>query len=141
MKTGSQLILLSFLIFFASCSSESSQSEKDKASYQETRDLLLRKERKDPSMFLSVKGNSHKNLVGQTVIKGRITSKSSIASYKDVEIKFDFFSGTKALLESDKETIFVEVNPGQSVNFKSKYFAPKGTDSVALVVLGAKPIE
>ncbi len=140
MKTGLSL-MLTLLILLASCSSDSSQAEKDKASYEQTRDLLLKKERKDPAIFLAVTGNNHKNLVGQTVIKGKISSKSSIASYKDVELKFDFYSKTKALLESDKETIFVEVNPGQSVNFKSKYFAPKGTDSVAIAVLGAKPIE
>lgn len=134
-------IIIPILFLFASCSSNSSQSEKDKASYEQTRSLLLKKERNDPALFLSAKGNSHKNLVGQTVIKGKITSKSSIASYKDVELKFDFYSATKALLESDKETIFVEVNPGGSANFKSKYFAPKGTDSVAIAVVGAKPIE
>lgn len=140
MKTNFSFLLFGLFLIVA-CNSDSAQTEKEKASYEQTRDVLLKKERKDPSLFLTVKGNSHKNLVGQTVIKGRITSKSSIASFKDIEIKFDFYSATKALLESDKETIFVEVNPGQSMNFKSKYFPPKGTDSVALAVVGAKSIE
>lgn len=134
-------IFIPILFLFASCNSDSSSTEKEKVSYEQTRELLLKKERNNPTLFLSAKGNNHKNLVGQTVIKGKITSKSSIASYKDIELKFDFYSATKALLESDKETIFVEVNPGASANFKSKYFAPKGTDSVAIAVLNAKPIE
>lgn len=135
------LIFLSFLFFFISCASESAKVDKEKESYQDTRALLLEKEKKNPKMFLNVKGNSHKNIVGQTVIKGKISSNSSIASYKDVELQFDFYSGTKALLESDKETIFIEVGPRNTVSFKSKYFAPKGTDSVAISVLGAKAIE
>lgn len=140
MKTRLPLLVFCFIFLF-SCSSDTNHAAKEKESYENTRSLLLDKEKKNPAMFLSVRGNSHKNIVGQTVIKGKITSTSSIASYKDVEIKFDFYSPTKALLESDKETIFIEVSPGNSVGFKSKYFAPKGTDSVALSVLSAKPIE
>ena len=30
------------------------------------------------------------------------------------------------------------IEPGKSVDFKTKYFAPKGTDSVAIKVVGAK---
>lgn len=140
MKTRISL-WLPFLIVLFSCGSGASHADNEKASYDQTRSLLLKKENENPGMFLSVTGNSHKNMIGQTVIKGRISSKASIASYKDVEIKFSFYSQTKALLESDKETIFVEVSPGNSVKFKSKYFAPKGTDSVALTVVGAKALD
>ncbi len=62
------------------------------------------------------------------------------ATYKDVDLKLTFYSKTKALLETDKETVFEVLPPGQSKNFKTKYFAPKGTDSVALEVLGAKVV-
>ena len=41
-------------------------------------------------------------------------------------------------MEEDKETIFETVAPGRSADFKTKYFAPKGTDSVVLKVIGAK---
>ncbi|MEP7230483.1 MAG: hypothetical protein ABI691_09545 [Ginsengibacter sp.] len=44
------------------------------------------------------------------------------------------------MFETDKETIFELLPPGQSKNFKTKYFAPKGTDSVALEVLAAKVV-
>ena len=60
---------------------------------------------------------------------------------KDVNIKLSFYSKTRALLETDKETVFEVLQPGQSKNFKTKYFAPKGTDSVRLEVLGAKVAE
>jgi hypothetical protein len=69
-----------------------------------------------------------------------LTNKASIAVFKDVDIKLSFYSKTKALLETDKETIFEILEPGESKDFKTKYFAPKGTDSVGLQVLSAKVI-
>ena len=101
---------------------------------------LLKKEEIAPSAFLTVTGNSRKNIVGQTVVRGTIVNKASVATFKDVNIELTFFSKTKALLETDKETIFQILNPGESQDFKTKYFAPKGTDSVGLRVLGAKAI-
>ncbi len=43
--------------------------------------------------------------------------------------------------KQDKETVFEVLHPGESKNFKTKYFAPKGTDSVAIAVLGAKVVK
>jgi hypothetical protein len=56
-------------------------------------------------------------------------------------VQLDFYSKTGALLETDKETIYETIHPGQSKSFKTKYFAPKGSDSVALKVLDAKIVE
>jgi hypothetical protein len=64
-----------------------------------------------------------------------------VATYKDVDVKLDFYSKTGTLLETDKETVFEVIGPGQSKNFKTKYFAPKGTDSVALSVTAAKNVD
>lgn len=64
-----------------------------------------------------------------------------MAIYKDVDLKLDFYSKTKALLETDKETVYERIHPGETKAFKTKYFAPKGSDSVALRVLGAKVTE
>lgn len=131
------------LIFFVSCNNTVGDSAKDKekASYELTKKALLEKEQRNPSMFLTVKGNNKKNLIGQMVIKGKISSSASVATYKDVALKLDFFSKTKALLESDEETIFVEIKPGEGEDFKTKYFAPKGTDSVAISIKGAKVVQ
>jgi len=45
-----------------------------------------------------------------------------------------FFSKTGAKLDEGLETIYENIGPGQTVKFKTKYFAPKGTDSVAISV-------
>ena len=96
---------------------------------------------KTPQNFITVSGHNRNNLVGQTVVKGTITNKATVATYKDVDVKLDFYSKTGTLLETDKETVFEIIAPGQSKNFKTKYFAPKGTDSVALSIITAKVAE
>jgi len=130
-------ILISITLF--SCSeSDTKKAEKEKDSYQVTKESLEEKEKKDPQNFLSVSGRDKHNLLGQTVVKGTITNKATVASYKDVDVKLDFYSKTGTLLETDKETVYEIIAPGQSKNFKTKYFAPKGTDSVALSIIAAK---
>ena len=90
---------------------------------------------------MTVTGNNKHNLIGQMVIKGTIVNKATVAVYKDVDVQLDFYSKTGALLETDKETVYETIHPGQSKSFKTKYFAPRGSDSVALKVLDAKIVE
>jgi hypothetical protein len=101
---------------------------------------MLKKEQKNPRDFLVVDGHENRNFLGQTVIKGKITNKASVAVFKDINLKLSFYSKTMALLESDDETVFEVLHPGETKNFKTKYFAPKGTDSVALSVIAAKVV-
>lgn len=133
--------LLIVSVVFAACSSgNDTKLNSEKESYRLTKEELLKQEQRSPQLFLEVKGSNQKNIIGQTVVKGNIHNKASVAVFKDVNIKLSFYSKTQALLESDKETIFETFHPGDSKNFKTKYFAPKGTDSVALEVLGAKVV-
>ncbi len=136
------VLIFSISIILFSCSeSDSKQAAKEKDSYEATKESLQDKEKKNPQNFLTVTGNNRNNLVGQTVVKGTITNKASVATYKDVDVKLDFYSKTKTLLETDKEIVYEIIGPGESKNFKTKYFAPKGTDSVVLSVTGAKIAE
>ncbi|MEO5648725.1 MAG: hypothetical protein ABIR03_02240 [Ginsengibacter sp.] len=137
MKKGVMLLILSSVIMFA-CNPDNAKSEKE--NYELTKENLLKKKQERPQHFLLISGHDKRNLLGQTVVKGVITNKASVAVFKDVEVKLSFYSKTKALLETDKETIFEQLNPGESKDFKTKYFAPKGTDSVALEVLSAKVV-
>ncbi len=131
------LFILSFIFF--SCGGDTDVNSKlEKQSYNITKNELLKKEQKNPQEFLSISGHTKKNIVGQTVVRGKLINKASVAIFKDVDIKLSFYSKTKTLLETDKETIFEILEPGDSQDFKTKYFAPKGTDSVGLEILGAK---
>lgn len=130
--------LLISITFFSCSESDTKTAQKDKDSYEAAKESLQEKENKNPPNFLIVSGNDRNNLFGQTVVKGNITNKATVATYKDVDIKLDFYSKTRTLLQTDKETVYEVIPPGQSKNFKTKYFAPKGTDSVGLTVTGAK---
>ena len=141
MKKLSVLLITLSAILFSCRESDSKKAEKDKNSYEATKENLQDKETKNPQNFLIVSGHDRHNLLGQTVVKGTITNKATVASYKDVDIKLDFYSKTGTLLETDKETVYEIIAPGQSKNFKTKYFAPKGTDSVALSITAAKVAE
>ncbi len=135
------LLFSAFTVISFSCNSDAKKASTDKEIYEKTKESLQEKEEKNPQNFLFVDGHDKRNLVGQTVIKGSIINKASIAVFKDVDINLSFYSKTHALLEQDKETIFELLHPGETKNFKTKYFAPKGTDSVALAVLGAKVVK
>ena len=137
MKTITALVLVT-AIAISACNSSDKKTGEVKDKYEQTKETLEQAEKKNPARFLTVTGKDKRNLLGQTVVKGTLNNKATIASYKDVEIQLSFYSKTGALLEEDKETIFETVAPGRSADFKTKYFAPKGTDSVVLKVIGAK---
>ena len=131
------LIVVSFV--FAACGGDDKAADtKSKDKYEQTKETLEQTEKKNPKRFLSVEGSDRKNLIGQRVIKGTISNKASVASYKDIDIELSFYSETGALLEKDHEVIYETIAAGGSTNFKTKYFAPKGTDSVAMKIAGAK---
>jgi type IV pilus biogenesis protein CpaD/CtpE len=132
------VLLFITLLFITACSSNDKKTTDKKDAYEQTKETLAETEKKNPVRFLSVEGHDKKNLLGQTVVKGTLTSKATVSSYKDVEIELSFYSKTGTLLEKDIETIFETIAPGKDADFKTKYFAPKGTDSVALKVMGAK---
>lgn len=142
MRTERLSILFLLSVFLFSCTSSGGESaaERERISYEETRTALFEKEISNPQAFLSASGDNKKNLIGQTVVKGKISNSATIAAFKDITIQFTFFSATGTLLETDKETLYLEVGPGKTKNFKTKYFAPKGTDSVAISVTGAQGI-
>ncbi|MEO8770573.1 MAG: hypothetical protein ABI402_10825 [Ferruginibacter sp.] len=132
------IILLASLFFLAACSSQNKNDVKANDKYEKVKLSVEEIEKKNPERFLSISGNDKKNLLGQTVIKGNIFNNAKMVQFKDVEIKLFFYSGTGTLLEEDQQTVYETIYPGGKTSFKSKYFAPKGTDSVGMKVISAK---
>lgn len=132
------VLFFTALVFLQACDTTEMKVDMEKQDYDQNKESLLTKETKDPVLFLKVSGSDKRNLVGQTVVKGKLFNSATIAVYKDVDVELKFFSKTGALLETDKETFYEIIHPGESKDFKTKYFAPKGTDSVALKVIAAK---
>jgi hypothetical protein len=131
------LIMVSFV--FAACGGdEKAADKKDKDKYEQTKETLEQTEKKNPKRFLSVEGYDRKNFARQTVIKGSIINKATVASYKDIDVELSFYSETGALLLKDHEVVYKVVAPGSSESFKYKTYAPKGTDSIAMKIASAK---
>jgi hypothetical protein len=131
-------IAIAVIIFLSACKSKATETASEKEAYQKATKALEEREKKNPASFLTVNSHDKSNLIGQTVIKGTIDNTAKVCTYKDVQLELSFFSKTGTLLEKDIETIYDLVAPGKSIEFKTKYFAPKKTDSVAIKVLGAK---
>jgi hypothetical protein len=138
MKKVPAILAIALLALSACSSSDKKSSDKVNDQYEKTKEDLGETEKKNPDRFITVTGHDKRNLIGQTVVKGTLNNNAKISSFKDVDLEISFYSKTGALLEKDKETIYETLAPGDSKNFKTKYFAPKGTDSVALKVTGAK---
>jgi hypothetical protein len=130
--------ILYVCVLLMSCASAEEKSEARKDKYEDSKLSLEEIEKKTPTEFLTVAGTDKKNLLGQTVVRGKIHNKAKMVSFKDVDIKLKFYSKTGTLLQEDQEMIYETIAPGNTVSFKSKYFSPKGTDSIALTVLSAK---
>ena len=137
MKKISGVLFLSIIVLVA-CHSKAGSDAADKASYEKTKETLEEKEKENPLLFLNISSNNKHNILGQTVIKASIINTAKICTYKDVQLELAFYSGTGTLLEKDNETIYKEITPGNSIDFKTKYYAPKGTDSVAVKIVDAK---
>ena len=135
MKKIINIAIMSLLFF--SCHSNNDPAV-EKENYQKAKETLEEKEKKNPVAFLSVSSRDKQNLIGQTVIKGSVFNNAKVCNYKDVRLELSFFSKTGTLLLKTDETVYDNIEPGKSVNFKSKEFAPKGADSVSIKVLGAK---
>jgi len=131
-------LLLVAGILFVGCNSKATNEVAEKDGYERAKESLEEKEKKNPTAFLKVSSKDKHNLIGQTVIKGTINNNAKVCVYKDVELELSFYSKTGVLLEKDSEKIYEVIEPGKSADFKTKYFAPKGTDSVGIRVLGAK---
>jgi hypothetical protein len=135
MKKLIAVVLMSTVLF--ACKNDKKEKKFDTKSYEEVKESLAEKEKNNPSKFLLVDNHDRKNLIGQTVVIGHLTNRATVCWYKDVEVKLSFFSKTGVKLDEGIETIYENIGPGKTIKFKTRYFAPKGTDSVAVMVLKA----
>ncbi len=131
-------VVFAAVIFLLSCNSKAKKEADEKENYKKATEMLLEKEKKNPAAFITVNSHDKHNLLGQTVIKAMINNTAKVCMYKDVQLELSFYSKTGTLLEKDNQVVYENIAPGKSVDFKTKYFAPKASDSVVIKVMGAK---
>jgi hypothetical protein len=138
-----KLLLFASIIALISCEQNSSPStggsdHSSTGEYQEAKGSLESQERNNPLSFLSVTGNYRKNLVGKFVINGSIQNKATIATYKDVQLKLNYYSKTGSFLGAENKIIYEFYGPGSSRSFSIKSAGYSGAKSVKIDVTGAK---
>ena len=111
----------------------------DAKTYTENKASLAVKEQSHPQEFLKIYADDKKNLFGATVVKGKVQNNASICGYKNTQIKMLCYHNN-IRVEEHEDVLSDIIKPGTSKNFKTRYHLPKGTDSIALVVMNAEPV-
>src|SRR4051812_21486231 len=93
-------IFFSVLFFLISCGSE---TKFDSQSYEQHKESLAEKEKKNPLAFLIIVNDNKKNIIGQTVVRGKISNKATINAFKDVRIKMLCYKDNK--IEEEHEDV------------------------------------
>ena len=119
------------------CNSGSTTGYDSGQSYLETKMKLEDKEKQNPTSFLSTDGTYRKNLMGEWVLEGSISNSATVATYKDVILKVNFYSKTNTYLGSENEAIYEYFPPGKSKKFKIKTYGYKGTKTIGWNIFGA----
>lgn len=130
-----------FLTLFFLCGCGNTKKKFDEKTYEQNKESLADKEKKNPVDFIEVTGSDRRNWLGQTVIKGNIHNKASIVAYRDIRIKMLFFNKEKKLVANHEDVYEETLLPNSSLKFKTRYGTPRGTDSVALSVMSAAVVD
>jgi hypothetical protein len=129
------LSIFTTILLLTACGGGQKDADKN---YESSKESIEQIEQKNPVKFITVEGEKKKNLIGQTVVNANVHNNAKMVTYKDVDVKISFYSKTGTVLEEDHETVYENIAPGTSVHFKSKFFTPKGTDSISFKVVEAK---
>ena len=128
------LLAVTCMLFLLSC-----KESFDNKTYQENKINLAKRERDHPDQFLKISSDDKKNFLGVTVIKGKIVNTASIVVYKNTRLRMLCYkNGIR--VEEHEDVIPELIKPGTVKNFKIRYHLPKGTDSIALSIIGADSI-
>ncbi len=111
-----------------SCNGNDSVSDQNsttgsESSYEENVVSVEQEEQRYPLRFLSTDGTYRKNLLGEWVCEGKISSEATVAVYKDIRIQISFYSKTETLIGTEDHIIYEYIKPGRSKSFKIKTYA------------------
>lgn len=153
MKKPLPTIALIAVLFIISCQSSSSDKEtytsgsatisepiKEKT-VEEIKEELAQKERQNPGEYLKATVRFRENLIGETVLEGRIDNTATMANFKDIVIEATFLAASSTVLGTKEFTRYELVGHGYGVTFKHKTIAPDQTKPVAVRVINATPVE
>jgi hypothetical protein len=127
------ICVITVALFYA-CSNKSSEGQ-----YEEQKMSIEMTEKNQPASFLTSDGTYREALFSsKEVLEGSISSKATVAVYKNVVLQVTCSDGNRQELGKQQITIFKTVAPGQTIQFKEKINVPDGTSAVGWEVLSAE---
>jgi hypothetical protein len=137
-----KILMLLCMYMFASCAqTDVSFEKKEEDEYAKTKETLEQKEKKNPIRFLKPTADYHRNIIGQTVVKGVVTNSATVAAYKNIRLKILYYDSEGNLFENHEELLDGELEAGEEIKFKAKYRTQKKTDSIIVSVMSAVAVE
>lgn len=135
------LIVIILLAIGASSCGSSANDEKPSVKYQEKKTSLEETERSNPLQFLKMANSSdHNNLLNKVVIEADVSNSATLVAYKDIEVGIIFKDAKGAVIQKDKKTLNMTIEPNSKQSVKIKVKKPKGTLSVIFDIIGATPV-
>ncbi len=132
-----RILLFSFVALSLFSCKDSANSDRPSSKYEGTKAQMADMEKDSPTKFLKVSGSSRNNLVNRTVVEGEVSNKSSLTTYKNIEVQLNFKDKEGKSLEKQKHTLEEVVKPGESADFKIKVKHVKDAESVTIDIVGA----
>jgi hypothetical protein len=99
---------------------------------------LLATEQRAPTNYLEVDGTYHRNFLNQLVLEGDITSKASLATFKDPVLSITWYSKTQTAISTQHYPVYELLRPQSAAHFELQTSAPGEVASVAMSVSEAK---
>ncbi|MBS4063513.1 MAG: hypothetical protein KGZ74_03090 [Chitinophagaceae bacterium] len=97
-------------------------------------------EQADPAKFIKADGKYMPTVFGKKFrIFGKVTNNATVAKYKDISIKINYYSETETFLHSEVYVLYEYLTPHMAKEFEIKVNKPAGSTKVGLEAVGAIP--
>ncbi len=137
---GIIVVVVLVVFFIVDKLNQSSSNYNDSSdNYEERVKSVEEIERENPLDFLSVTGNYSENFWGDKIkIQCDVTNNATVAVYKDVVIKFSYYSKSETLLGTETETIYEVFEPNKTKSFNFKIPNYENTSSLGCDIQSAR---
>src|SRR4051794_2145104 len=121
------VLLAGMLFSLYSCTGSSANENARPKLHQSARLTIEEQERQKPLEFLASHGTCHLNFVGEWVVEGYIQNLARSITYKDVKIRFHFYSNTGTEIGNIDRNLIKFFPPSVHERYRFKLQRPPGT--------------
>jgi hypothetical protein len=133
------LLPAAILFSIYGCTGSSENTTASTEMYQSAKVTIEDRERQNPLEFISIHGTYRQNLIGEWVVEGNIQSFATAVTYKDVHLRFHFYTNTGTEIGSIDRTIIKFFPPSGQEHYKFKLDGTSGSASIKNELIEATP--